>query len=328
MTERYRVEPTNAGFWPFLVIAGDGTRELFIGHRKSCYRVAAELTTAFRDGEFVGKREYDTLRTQVAELRAENSRLRAGMVGDFDLDALLDWSKEAQRLRGELEAARGLLREVLAYDKAQRIGDGFNLSGLLARIDVALNGTPAPEVQAEQEQLDRDLELFGVSVAVKGKRVDPADVVWRMKPADCGQEVKSCDDFRGDDTALVSSAKALLALDEKGAITGGGIGGHARTIIGAFIARMAEQGERQEAFVIRYPCKIWDGEEAESQEYAKGYNMALEHVEKLNATQQPGQDVQGLVEALEHYANCGRSGNVARGALAAHRQAQQEGEKP
>ena len=68
---------------------------------------------------------------------------------------------------------------------------------------------------------------------------------------------------------------------------------------------------------------MWDGEEAESQEYAKGYNMALDHVEKLNATPQPGQDVRGLVEALEHYAGCGKSGNVARVALAAHRQTQQ-----
>jgi hypothetical protein len=39
--------------------------------------------------------------------------------------------------------------------------------------------------------------------------------------------------------------------------------------------------------MIRYPCKMWDGEEAESQEYAKGYNMALEHVKKLNATPAP-----------------------------------------
>jgi phage tail protein X len=39
--------------------------------------------------------------------------------------------------------------------------------------------------------------------------------------------------------------------------------------------------------LIRYPCRIWDGEHAESQEYAKGYNMALDHVEKLNTTPAP-----------------------------------------
>lgn len=54
---RYRVEPTGRGFWPFCVRAGDGERELFIGHRKACERVAAELATAFEDGKFVGSRD-------------------------------------------------------------------------------------------------------------------------------------------------------------------------------------------------------------------------------------------------------------------------------
>ncbi|MNQ90150.1 hypothetical protein D3C85_1054800 [compost metagenome] len=52
-TERYRVEETGRGFWPYCVRAGDGTRELFIGHRKQCEIVAAELATAFEDGKFV-----------------------------------------------------------------------------------------------------------------------------------------------------------------------------------------------------------------------------------------------------------------------------------
>ncbi len=55
MSERYRVEPTGKGFWPYCVRAGNGTRDLYVGHKKTCDRVAAELTTAFRDGEFVGK---------------------------------------------------------------------------------------------------------------------------------------------------------------------------------------------------------------------------------------------------------------------------------
>jgi hypothetical protein len=56
VAERYRVEPTGRGFWPFCVRAGDGERELFVGHRKACERVAAELATAFEDGKFVGSR--------------------------------------------------------------------------------------------------------------------------------------------------------------------------------------------------------------------------------------------------------------------------------
>jgi len=51
--DRYRVEPTGRGFWPFCVRAGSGERELFIGHRKTCEQVAAELATAFEDGKFV-----------------------------------------------------------------------------------------------------------------------------------------------------------------------------------------------------------------------------------------------------------------------------------
>lgn len=57
---RYRVAPTGRGFWPFCVRAGDGTRELFVGHRKACERVAAELAVAFEDGKFVATRPAQT----------------------------------------------------------------------------------------------------------------------------------------------------------------------------------------------------------------------------------------------------------------------------
>lgn len=52
-TDRYRVEKTWRGFWPYCVKAGDGQRELYLGHKKTCDRVAAELATAFEDGKFV-----------------------------------------------------------------------------------------------------------------------------------------------------------------------------------------------------------------------------------------------------------------------------------
>nr|ELC8323857.1 hypothetical protein [Pseudomonas aeruginosa] len=64
MSERYRVEQTGKGFWPYCVRAGDGTRELFAGHLKQCKRVAAQLATAFEDGKFVA-----------GALRAENAKL-------------------------------------------------------------------------------------------------------------------------------------------------------------------------------------------------------------------------------------------------------------
>ncbi|HBO0237953.1 hypothetical protein V3399_30220 [Pseudomonas aeruginosa] len=53
--ERYRVERTGQGFWPYCVRAGDGTRELFVGHLKQCKRVAAQLATAFEDGKFIAR---------------------------------------------------------------------------------------------------------------------------------------------------------------------------------------------------------------------------------------------------------------------------------
>lgn len=80
MSERYRVEPTGKGFWPYCVRAGNGTRDLYVGHKKTCDRVAAELTTAFRDGEFVGKGLYDALAAEAQALREEVAALRARVV--------------------------------------------------------------------------------------------------------------------------------------------------------------------------------------------------------------------------------------------------------
>lgn len=50
--DRYKVVPTNSGFWPFCVTAGDGERQLYKGNRGSCVAVAGQLTTAFQDGGF------------------------------------------------------------------------------------------------------------------------------------------------------------------------------------------------------------------------------------------------------------------------------------
>ena len=55
--DRYRVEKSTGGFWPCAVRCGTGTRDLFVGHKKQCERVAAELRTAFEDGRFVAQAE-------------------------------------------------------------------------------------------------------------------------------------------------------------------------------------------------------------------------------------------------------------------------------
>ncbi|MDH1104788.1 hypothetical protein N5C55_02710 [Pseudomonas otitidis] len=104
---RYRVEPTGRGFWPYCVMAGDGTRELFVGHKKSCERVAAELETAYRDGEFVGGQ----LRAELEhrEILLEETRLAWDMA-----------LKASEHFRAELEAIRG---KGVLYVSAESLAD-------------------------------------------------------------------------------------------------------------------------------------------------------------------------------------------------------------
>jgi len=64
-SERYRVEKTISGFWPYCIKAGDGERILYLGHKKACDRVAAELACAFEDGKFVAKRSLQEHQAQV-----------------------------------------------------------------------------------------------------------------------------------------------------------------------------------------------------------------------------------------------------------------------
>jgi len=64
----------------------------------------------------------------VLDLAAERDQLRAGMRGDYDLDAWLDWAKEKAALLAEVEALRGarnenelaLLRMGLAQAREER----------------------------------------------------------------------------------------------------------------------------------------------------------------------------------------------------------------
>ncbi|AYG07740.1 hypothetical protein D7M10_11845 [Pseudomonas fluorescens] len=54
--------------------------------------------------EVVGLRTgYEAYEQVNAGLKAENQRLRAGMKGDYDLDAWLDWTQEAEGLRKEAD---------------------------------------------------------------------------------------------------------------------------------------------------------------------------------------------------------------------------------
>lgn len=122
MSERYRVEQTGKGFWPYCVRAGNGTRDLYVGHKKTCDRVAAELTTAFRDGEFVGKGLYDALAAEAQALREEVARgnrialamaldiaavgVALGIPGEQQEGGTGEFIEAIQSLQKELEALR------------------------------------------------------------------------------------------------------------------------------------------------------------------------------------------------------------------------------
>lgn len=52
---------------------------------------------------------------ELDRMRSENDRLRSGVRGDFDLDAWLDWAKESDQLRAELQALRELVGQCVEY---------------------------------------------------------------------------------------------------------------------------------------------------------------------------------------------------------------------
>ncbi|HFE9043781.1 TPA: hypothetical protein ACGATJ_006561, partial [Pseudomonas aeruginosa] len=111
---------TGKGFWPYCVRAGNGTRDLYVGHKKTCDRVAAELTTAFRDGEFVGKGLYDALADEAQALREEverGNRITVAMALDISAvgEALGIPGEEQEGGTGEfIDLIRELQKEVAA----------------------------------------------------------------------------------------------------------------------------------------------------------------------------------------------------------------------
>ncbi len=139
MSERYRVEQTGKGFWPYCVRAGNGTRDLYVGHKKTCDRVAAELTTAFRDGEFVGKGLYDDLAAEAQALREEVAALRARVVvsPDFDNDVIIETFRRNgfQIELGASYSVKGQIAQLLnALEELARLNGKAVSEGLLRRL--------------------------------------------------------------------------------------------------------------------------------------------------------------------------------------------------
>ncbi|MEI1087904.1 hypothetical protein [Pseudomonas aeruginosa] len=152
--ERYRVEKTEHGFWPYCVLAGDGTRELFVGHLKQCQRVATELAAAFEDGKFIAQHE-----SIVGGLRAEITQLRQHK-NDY-MDAGQETYRALQNEIREREA------EIVRLDGL--------VSGRTAERDAALARVAEMERQepvAWVEVIDRDYgpyNFHGKRLLPKGK---------------------------------------------------------------------------------------------------------------------------------------------------------------
>lgn len=172
---RYRVEKTGRGFWPYCVRAGDGTREVFVGHQKQCAVVAAELETAFEDGKFVScispspagvdglelKRYWHNPKLGFCELDPKYFDDEPGYVAYGDAQAIIDG------LRGENERIRLNIAEyneaISCYQserdqQAQRIGE---LEGLLREVRNGLSCENLHHKKSEQHAFDEPCKVLG-----------------------------------------------------------------------------------------------------------------------------------------------------------------------
>ncbi|HIE1924518.1 TPA: hypothetical protein ACXKAZ_000313 [Pseudomonas aeruginosa] len=169
MSERYRVEQTGKGFWPYCVRAGNGTRDLYVGHKKTCDRVAAELTTAFRDGEFVGKGLYDALAAETQALREQVKALQSAAnswQSGYDEGRRMGTKhrqSEVEQLSQEVSALRTKL--AMAEDAA-------------AKGDAARHQCGGMEM--EIEELRAELAELRARVVVVPERLTNGDSISRM----------------------------------------------------------------------------------------------------------------------------------------------------
>lgn len=108
MSERYRVEQTGKGFWPYCVRAGNGTRDLYVGHKKTCDRVAAELRARVVVLPSVDNVMNIVMRYQWNE--------KTNVTGTTNWAANLGMRvvEEVKRLNGKT-VSEGLLREVVRH---------------------------------------------------------------------------------------------------------------------------------------------------------------------------------------------------------------------
>ncbi len=260
-----------------------------------------------------------------------------------------DAAERELKLRAELEAARGLLRDIAPFFAAPHGRDDLH-----HRLDAFLTDTPAPEVRQDESLDDRLKQAGMLSVAelLKGAPLDA--FIKHAGVHDLATLLQWAEMRRGE--CLRMMARYDLGEKDKGDDLYEWTVAHCAVFTELHVnlrAALVEQGERQEAFaygsskpgVQPILAATWNA--LPEQQWA--YPLPL------YTTPQPGPDVRGLVEALEQiqrwdgfpptgktwegsgepvsFSVCyGSNGerdfmrNVAAQALAAHRQAQRKGE--
>jgi len=169
-------------------------------------------------------------------------------------------------LEQENERLRGLL-----YLVAKRVRNGSAVDRIiLERIDAALSqqAEPSPTVNA---------------LSFVQPVPDHCDrIVWRERyyhlPLYTESEPAPARDEREAFEASFKTLEAGLSLDGIYALH------MAKEIYWQGWQARSTRPAQTEQQPIRMPCRMWESQHAESPEYASGYNTALDHVARLNAT--------------------------------------------
>ncbi|MDG9927459.1 MULTISPECIES: hypothetical protein [unclassified Pseudomonas] len=149
----------------------------------------------------------------IAALRGED--------GDLFVKEAADMLERQQKLLDKDAAVAGHMQSIVDGLRAQLEALRSAAGLAIERAAVFDDGTDGADAESARS----------VVAILRGALVpQPADATYTVGP------------FRGDDAALVRNAQALLNLDARGALTPGGTGEHARTIIAAFIERWPAAG--------------------------------------------------------------------------------------
>lgn len=142
---RYRAELKQSSILCFLycVRCGDGTRVLYEGSKSQCDAVAAELETAFRDGEFVATSAQEARVRELEEALAELQR-------KYDFENEPDcYSEDGDYwfdCPNDIELVEG-----------RKVGDEFDLLGGYHALPIRFRVTKAPDDESDDYEVEQAL---------------------------------------------------------------------------------------------------------------------------------------------------------------------------